>query len=831
MKTISQASDSWRQWFQQRRWKPFPFQLETWSAYLSGESGLVHAPTGLGKTYAVWGGPVLEWLNEHPERNRWPTAPEPIRVLWITPLRALANDTASSLQAPLEDIKLPWTIGLRTGDTSSTARQKQRERFPTALVTTPESLSLLLTHADTAAKLASLRCVIMDEWHELLGSKRGVQAELCLARLRRWLPHLRVWGLSATLGNLNEAVQVLLGANQRSGAGRILSAKIEKTFELKTLLPKTVERFPWSGHAGLALLPAVIRQIEKRSTTLVFTNTRSQTEIWFQALQAARPEWGEQLALHHGSVDRDVREAVENRLRDGTIKCVVCTSSLDLGVDFSPVEQVIQLGAPKGVARLLQRAGRSGHQPGAVSRIYCVPAHALELVEFAAVREAVGRGEMESRVPLDHPLDVLAQHLVTLALGGGFHEAEALAEVRSAYSYRDLHPDDWHWVLDFVTRGGPSLRAYPEYQKVLQTGDFYSVEKPLTAKFHRMSIGTITSDASMAVKQVRGGYLGTIEESFIARLRPGDGFSFAGCALQLVRVKDMTAFVRKSKKTTRRIPQWMGGKMPLSTQLARSVRMMLAEAKRGQFSGAEMEAVEPVLRIQAAWSTVPDVGELLIEWTKTRYGGHYFVYPFAGRLAHEGLAALAAYRIGRQAPRTFTLTMNDYGFALHTPTALSFGEGDWRAVLSPERLTEDLAECLNSTELAKRQFREIARIAGLIFQGYPGAKKSSRQLQASSGLFYEVFANYDPENRLLAQARREVLDRQLEIHRLRAALEDIGGMKFTLLPTERLTPLAFPLWSMWAQAEVSTEQWQDRVQRMAEQLESAAAGSLCTEAR
>lgn len=517
-----------------------------------------------------------------------------------------------------------------------------------------------------------------------------------------------------------------------------------------------------------------------------------------------------------------MREAVESRLRAGTIKCVVCTSSLDLGVDFSPVEQVIQVGAPKGVARMLQRAGRSGHQPRAVSRIFCVPAHALELVEFAAVRDSIARGELESRVPIEFPLDVLAQHLVTVALGGGFREEEMLAEVRGSHSYRNLHPDDWKWVLDFITRGGQSLRAYPEFQKVHQEGDFYHVNKPLIARFHRMSVGTITSDASMNVKLKRGGFLGTIEEGFIARLRPGDGFSFAGQQLELIKVRDMTAVVRRSKKAARRIPQWMGGKMPLSTQLAASVRRMLAEARRGEFRGPEMKAVEPVLKLQTAWSLIPDPDELLIEWTQTRDGLHYFIYPFAGRLAHEGLAALSAYRISKLASRSFTLTMNDYGFGLSTPAALDLDEAGWRAVLSPERLLEDLLECLNSTELAKRQFREIARIAGLVFQGYPGAGKSNRQLQASSGLFFEVFTKYDPGNRLLAQARREVVDRQLEVRRLRAALEQTQAMKVILRRTERLTPLSFPLWSMWVQAEVSSEQWRDRVKRMAEQLEAAA---------
>ena len=815
-------NDRWLGWFKQRRWKPFPFQEETWAAYRAGQSGLVHAPTGLGKTYAVWGGPLMDWLNENPNEEQWPKRSEPFRVLWLTPLRALANDTAESLRAPISGLKIPWTIELRTGDTSSSVRQRQRNRFPTALVTTPESLSLLFTHADTREKFATLRCVIVDEWHELIGSKRGVQTELCLARLRHWLPGLRVWGLSATLGNLDQAMRVLVGSRHGDGTSRLISSEVKRKFALKTMLPRSMDRFPWSGHVGLDLLQAVIRQIGQRKTTLLFTNTRSQTEIWYQALLAAKPEWVDHVALHHGSVEREAREEVEARLRAGTIKCVVCTASLDLGVDFSPVEQVIQVGGPKGIARMLQRAGRSGHQPGGVSRIFCVPAHALEMVEFAAVRDAIGLGEMEAREPLDAPLDVLVQHVVTLALGGGFREDDLRTEIRGSHAYQNLSDEDWQWVLDFVTRGGQVLRAYPQFQRVRELDGFHSVTEPLIARFHRMSIGTITSDAAISVRLLKGGSLGTIEESFIARLRPGDGFSFAGHQLELVRVRDMTAVVRKSKKASRQIPQWLGGSMPLSTQLARAVRRKLAEARRGEFVGAEMKAVEPVLKIQAAWSIIPNPDELLIEWTQSKDGFHYFVFPFAGRLAHEGLAALTAHRIGRMAPRSFTLTMNDYGFSLTTPTAIEMNDVGWRGVLSPDRLLEDLLECLNSSELAKRSFREIARIAGLVFQGYPGAGKSTRQIQASSGLFYDVFARYDPANRLLDQARREVIERQLEIGRLRAALEQGTAMSLILRRTERLTPLAFPLWAMWVQGQASTEGWADRVKRMASQLETAA---------
>ncbi|TLD71967.1 ligase-associated DNA damage response DEXH box helicase [Phragmitibacter flavus] len=822
-KKIKPPKDPWLHWFKTQRWKPFPFQQQTWSAYLNGKSGLVHAPTGLGKTYAVWGGPILDWLQQNPDPTTWPkiSSPEPLRVLWITPLRALANDTVESLQLPIRDLRLPWTVELRTGDTKSAARQRQRKHFPTCLVTTPESLSLLLSYPDLREKFATLQAVIIDEWHELLSSKRGVQTELCLARLRRWQPNLRTWGLSATLGNLPQALEVLTGPNLPPEKTTLISAQIPKKFELKTLLPTRTESFPWSGHVGLHLLKNVIAQIEKKQTTLLFTNTRSQSEIWFQALLNARPDWADKIALHHGSIDRSEREKTEIRLRSGDILCVVCTGSLDLGVDFSPVEQVIQIGGPKGIARLLQRAGRSGHQPGATSRIFCVPAHAMELVEFAAIRDAISLGQIESRDPLTAPLDLLAQHLVTLALGGGFTEPETLAEIRSTHAYRHLSDRDWQWTLDFVVRGGNALRAYPQFKRVQKNTDgLHLVTEPHIARFHRMSVGTITSDAMITVKLQNGAYLGSLEESFIARLKPGDPFSFAGHRVELVRVRDMAAIVRRSQKASRLVPQWMGGHMPLSSQLATAVRAKLAEARLGHFHGPEMTSVKPVLELQARDSLIPNPDELLIESAHTREGHHYFIYPFAGRLAHEGLASLTAFRLSRDAPRSITLTMNDYGFCMTTPTPVELDPSGWQNLLSPDHLLDDLLACLNSGELTKRKFREIARIAGLIFQGYPGASKSTRQIQASSGLFFDVFTRYDPDNLLLNQARREVLQYQLDEHRLTQTLRAIQTMKVIPIPTERLTPLSFPLWTMWIQGQVSTEAWSDRVRRMAEQLES-----------
>jgi ATP-dependent Lhr-like helicase len=812
-------------WFAGRDWTPSDYQRQTWQAYLAGQSGIVQAPTGTGKSYSIWMALVQEGLDEHPDPAAWPEKPEPLRVLWITPMRALASDLVVSLRAPVVEMGLPWSVEMRTGDTSSAERRRQRDRLPTALVTTPESLSLLLSYADAAERLHGVRCVIVDEWHELLGTKRGVQTELGLARLRTWNPQLRTWGLSATLGNVAQSAEVLMGnaARSTSTGSVIINGTSNKQIDIRTILPHDIERFPWAGHLGVRLLPQVLEALEQAGTSLLFTNTRSQAEIWFRAILAARPKWAAELAVHHGSIDRDIRAYVERRLREGTIRCVVCTSSLDLGVDFSPVDQVVQVGSPKGIARLLQRAGRSGHQPGAVSRLLCVPTNAFELVEYAGARAAALGQQMEDRVPVELPMDLLAQHMVTIALGGGFVEQELLREVRTTYAFRNLTDEQWLWALDFVVRGGHSLRAYPQYSRLMPFAGRFEPTSNQVARLHRMSIGTITSDASFLVKFVTGKSLGTIEESFIARLRPGDCFAFAGKTLEFVRSRDLTAYVRKSKKTSGVVPRWDGGRFPLSSKMADAVRAKFAEARDGIFDDPEMQSVRPVLELQRAWSHLPGPNQLLIEESKVREGHQLFVYPFAGRSVNEGMGMLLAYRIARDTPASITVTVNDYGMELLSTGPLLFSEPQWRRLLSTDELLDDLLACLNTSELARRQFRDIARVSGLVFSGYPGAPRSARQLQASSGLLYDVFREYDPENLLLAQARREVLTQQLESSRLHAALEAIGSMELLIKPTPRLTPLAFPLWAMRIQtSHLSTERWTTRIERMIRQLEKAA---------
>ncbi len=845
-------------WFEQQGWRPFRFQRQAWNAYLSGQSGLIHATTGTGKTYAAWLGSILEWLSERgtqptqepPPRTRKKTGPQaqgkprarsqspPLRVLWVTPLRALAADTEKALQLPLADFGIPWTLETRTGDTPAAVRARQRKRLPTVLVTTPESLSVLLSRQDAQGQFADLRLVVVDEWHELVGNKRGVQTELALARLRRWRPDLRVWGLSATLGNLQQALEVLLGQEpttislQSAPPGKpvvsaatdcpLISGGPRKDYVVETLIPDEMERFPWAGHLGSRMVRQVLPVIHSAQSSLVFTNTRFQAESWYRSLLEANPNWAGRLALHHGSLDQETRCWVESALANSELLAVVCTSSLDLGVDFRPVDRVLQVGSPKGVARLLQRAGRSGHQPGVPSRITCVPTHAFELVEFAAAREAIITGQLEARTPLMAPLDVLAQHLVTVAAAGGFRSQDLLAEVRQTSTYSRLKEEDWNWVLDFVSRGGQALAAYPEYQRVALVDDCYQITSESIARRHRLSIGTITSDASLMVQYRGGPRIGTIEENFAAKLSPGDVFVFGGKTLETVRIHDMTVWVKKAKSRSGLIPRWWGGRMPLSTKLAAGVRAKLEQASGGVYVGPEMQAVRPVLELQQRLSHLPAADELLIEQVTTREGHHLFVFPFEGRLVHEGLATVLAHRLSRQQPISFSLTANDYGIELLSADRVSLQTAIEGGLFRVDRLAQDIQEGLNSVEMARRQFREIARVAGLVFPGFPGSGKTAKQLQASAGLLFDVFRNYDAENRLLQQAYQEVLERQLEHSRLAQTLQRLEGSRMILKQPERPTPLAFPLLVDRLRERLSSEKLADRVRRMQVSLERAA---------
>lgn len=800
-----------RDWYKANGWTQFQFQRDTWQAYARGESGLIHSPTGSGKSLAAWLGPLAKAIESGAISSG-------LQVLWITPLRALANDTQKNLHAAADALGLTWQVEIRTGDTSSSVRTRQRKKPPQALITTPESLSLLLSYADAGKFFSSLHTVVVDEWHELIGSKRGVQLELCLAHLRGMHAHLQTWGLSATLGNINDAMQTLLGADAK---GTLIEGKRQKKTIIKSVLPKSMDKFPWAGHLGLTLLSDVVAALENADTTLLFTNTRSQAELWFEALMRKRPDWIGEIALHHGSIDRKLRTRIEDKLRHGELRCVVCTSSLDLGVDFSPVDQVLQIGSPKGVARLLQRAGRSGHQPGATSSVLCVPTHAFELLEIVAARRASEGNQIESRPPLRLCLDVLAQHLVTIALGTGFLASDMRKEITSTHAFNGLTDQHWNWVLDFITRGGQALQGYPQFRKVVIVDKRYQVKDRRIASHHRMSIGTITSDSAMRVRWMRGGVLGHIEESFISKLDKGDVFLFAGRLVKLKQIKDMTVYVQKAGQSKRAVPRWQGGRMPLTGELADNVLSVFGQVN--EISAPEIKSIAKIIELQSRWSRVPDPATLLFELVKTREGYSLFAYPFGGRLVHEGLSTLLAYRLSRARPITFKLSINDYGFELLSKEDPGISEVSLREALTGKNLLEDLFASMNTSELARRQFRDIARISGLIFQGYPGNGKSTRQLQASSGLIYDVLKNHDSDNLLLDQAQREVLENQLEVKRMSNILERISQQTITIMCPQHLTPMAFPLWSERLQSQIiSSETWKQRVLKMIGTLEKAA---------
>jgi ATP-dependent helicase Lhr and Lhr-like helicase len=812
------------EWFAARGWKPLKFQRQVWKAMAEGRSGLLHANTGAGKTYAVWLGALQAFAPKAQAKH-----PPRLTVLWVTPMRALAADTLRSLQQAQEVLQPSWSAGSRSGDTGTAERAAQNKRLPTVLVTTPESLSLLLARADAQEVLGSLRLVVVDEWHELLGNKRGVQVQLALARLRRWNPALCVWGMSATLGHLQQAMDTLLGRSDREGV--LVQGEVPKKLVVDTLLPDRAERFPWGGHLGLTMLPRVIDEVAASGTTLVFTNTRSQAEIWYQAMLQARPQWAGLIALHHGSLDREVREWVEQGLKRGALKAVVCTSSLDLGVDFLPVERVLQIGSAKGVARLLQRAGRSGHAPGRPSRITLVPTHSIEMIEGAAARAALAGGHIEARRSPQQPLDVLVQHLVTVALGGGFTPEALYDEVRSTTAYAQLSPEGWQWCLDFVAQGGASLVAYPDYHRVAPDAEgIWRVPDARLARRHRMNIGTIVSDASMTVQYLGGARIGSVEESFVSRLKAGECFLFGGRLLELVRIHEMTAWVRRSSGQRAAVPRWGGGRLPLSDTLADAVVEQLALAE--VYATPELQCLRPLLDIQRQWSALPTPQTLLAEQLQTREGWHLFVYPFAGRHVHLGLANLVAWRVAQQHPRTFSIAVNDHGFELLCAEPI-----DW-PVLLPQVLAlgdetllqREVLASLNASELARRRFREIARVSGLVFQGYPGERRSNKQLQASSSLFYEVFSKYDPSNRLLLQAEQELLAQELDIGRLHSSLARIATQQLVIKALERPTPFAFPLMVERFREQLSNEKVADRIARMVAQLEQAAGGTPSAQA-
>ncbi|WEK35738.1 MAG: ligase-associated DNA damage response DEXH box helicase [Candidatus Pseudobacter hemicellulosilyticus] len=814
-----------QEWLERKQFRPFPFQEQTWQHIIDGKSGLVNAPTGFGKTFSVFLGSLIQFINQHPDNYATKTK-NGLQLIWISPLRALAKDVGRAMEEVITELGMPWKVGIRNGDTDPAERQRQKRQMPEVLIITPESLHLLLAQKGYPEVFKQLKLIAADEWHELMGSKRGIQVELAISRIvhlqyNLYQQRCQLWGISATIGNMEEAQGVLLASLQAfgGGTGETVRADLRKEVAIESILPDEIEKYPWAGHLGIRLAHKVLPIIEASKTTLIFINTRGMSETWYQTLLNIAPELAGAIALHHGSIEQELRFWVEDSLHAGKLKAVVCTASLDLGVDFRPVETVIQVGSPKGVARFLQRAGRSGHRPGEVSRIFFLPTHSLELVEAAALKNAIEENFIERRDPLLLCYDVLIQYLCTLAISEGFRPAELLEEVRQTYCYRDITDQDWQEILAFITTGGTALAQYDEYKKVEVIDGLFRITSRKIAMRHRLHIGTIVSESMLKVKFLSGGFIGVIEEYFISRLEPGDVFTLSGRNLELVMIKDMTVLVRKSNATKSMVPSWNGGRMPLSANLGKKLREKFDEAHAvNRQSDIELQVLQPLFLLQEQLSHVPRANELLIEHIETRDGFHLFVFPFEGRLVHEAMAAILAYRISRITSITFSFAMNDYGFELLSDQPIPVDDTNVYELFSPENLLQDIQRSVNAAEMARRKFRDIAVIGGLIFQGFPGEQKKARHLQASAGLLFNVFAEYDPGNLLLRQAFQEVLDREMEEVRLRNMLERIQQSRIVITIPERLTPFCFPIKVDSMRENLTSEKLEDRVKRMQAQL-------------
>ena len=854
-------------WLASKQMQPFEFQKQTWQQIHSHNSGIVNAPTGFGKTFSVFLGSLINFINQN-TKDYQTKKKSGLQLLWVTPLRALAKDIARAMEEVIAELNMQWQIGSRNGDTEMSERQKQKRNMPEVLIITPESLHLLLAQKGYEETFKTVQIIAVDEWHELIGSKRGVQVELAISRIigsrklkienrkleeevsqkprvkgqkkdtrnSSLITHnsISVWGISATIGNLDEAKEVLLAPlkllsiHGSTGSPTtdyqtptIIKANLRKDIEIISVIPEEIERFPWAGHLGLNLAQEAIDIVRQNKTTLIFINTRGMAERWYQTILNIAPDLAGAIALHHGSIEHALRIWVEDALHTATLKAVVCTASLDLGVDFRPVETVIQVGSPKGVARFLQRAGRSGHRPGEVSKIYFLPTHTLELVEAAAMKEAINENLIESREPRLLCFDVLTQYLCTLAVGEGFTPDEIFDEIKHTYCFADITEDEYKQILQSIVGGGVALQQYDEYKKVeLQPDGLYKIRNRRIAMRHRMHIGTIVSDPMLKVKFMSGGYIGVIEEYFISRLEPGAAFTLAGRVLELVMIKDLTVLVRKSSAKKAIVPAWNGGRVPLSSNLGMMLRRKFNEALT-ESKDIEIRSLKPLWELQQYLSHVPQANELLIEQIETKDGFHLFVYPFEGRLVHEAIAAVLAYRISLITPITFSIAMNDYGFELLSDQPIPIDDTNVYELFSTENLFADIQRSVNSTEMARRKFRDIAVIGGLIFQGYPGEHKKARHLQSSASLLFNVFTEYDPNNLLVRQAFNEVMEQQMEEDRLRNMLQRIQQSKIILTYPTQLTPFCFPIKVDSMRENMSSEKLEDRVKRMQSQLAKA----------
>ena len=807
--TRARLPDIFERWFAARGWQPRAHQLELLSRVKAGRSTLLIAPTGGGKTLAGFL-PTLVELNERGIRprnlksaGRTVVRSQGLHTLYISPLKALAVDIARNLEIPVREMGLPVRLQTRTGDTPVSKRQRQRRDPPDILLTTPEQLALLLASADAPFMFGTLTRVVLDELHSLVTSKRGDLLSLGLARLFALAPGLTTIGLSATVAEPDELCRFLVPQPLR-GETRADLVVTEAGAQPIVAMLDTQEHLPWAGHSARHALGEIYAHIKTHKTTLVFVNTRSQAEFLFQELWRANDD-NLAIALHHGSLDVAQRRRVEDAMAAGKLRAVVCTSSLDLGVDWGDVDLVINVGAPKGCSRLLQRIGRSNHRLDEPSEAVLVPANRFEVLECRVAIDAVAENAQDTPPLRTGALDVLAQHVLGRACGEPFLTDELYAEVRAAAPYSLLTRADFDAVVDFVATGGYALKAYERFAKIRHGEDSrWRITHPRVAQRYRMNVGTIVEADMIKVRLVRssrsgkfvprgGRLLGEVEEYFIETLKVGDTFVFAGEILRYEALVEDEVYVSRSDASDPKVPAYEGGKFPLSTYLAARVRALLARPEAWR---ALPEQVREWLEIQQWRSVLPRAGDLLVE-TFPRAAKYYLVcYPFEGRLAHQTLGMLLTRRLERARLRPLGFVANEYALAVWGlgDVALRIARGDLSLaqLFDEDMLGDDLEAWLAETALMKRTFRNCAVIAGLIEKRFPGEEKSRRQLTISTDLVYDVLRKHQPDHVLLRAARADAATGLLDIQRLGEMLSRVRG-RIVHKALDHVSPLSVPV--------------------------------------
>lgn len=763
-------------WFAARGWEPRPHQLAMLEAARGGKHALLVAPTGAGKTLAGFLASLVE-LTETPSDG--------LHTLYVSPLKALAVDVQRNLLGPIEEMGLPIRVETRTGDTPYNRKVRQRQRPPHMLLTTPESLSLLISYADSAALFADLKTVIIDEIHAFATQKRGDLLNLSMARLQKLAPGLRRVALSATVADA-QAYARWLAPNGDENSVHIVKGDPGAEADISILLPEG--RIPWSGHSGSYATEQVMEIIAAHKTTLVFCNTRGLAELMFQKLWKAN---GDQLpvGIHHGSLSREARRKVEAAMARGELRGLVATASLDLGVDWGDVDCVVQMGAPKGASRLLQRIGRSNHRLDEPSKAILVPGNRFEYLEARAALDAVAERELDADVFRPGSLDVLAQHIMACACSGPFEEAEMLAEIRSAAPYRDLPSAEFARELDYIANGGYALRAYDRYKRLASRVDedgqtIWRVSHPKFEKQHRLNAGIIVDAPILDVRFKNGRKLGTIEEHFAASLSTGDTFFFSGMSLEVLGIKDTDLTVRASSRPAR-IPTYGGTRMPLTTHLADRVRGFLSNP--AEWEGFP-EDVEEWLRVQSERSVLPKPGELLVE-TFPHEDRHFMVaYSFEGWNAHQSLGMLITRRMETAGLKPIGFVANDYSFATYSLERVR----DPAPLFSADILEDEFVDWVQGSHLLKRAFREVAVIGGLVERQHPGKRKTGKQVTFSTDLIYDVLRRYEPDHLLLKAAWADARTKLTDVGRL-ASLLDRAAHTMVHVDLPRVSPLAVPV--------------------------------------